>query len=231
MSHKQAEVMGEAIRPPRLDWIGAAQLQARLFQEAHQQLIAPVPHRVVAAVSIQPLLAEAEGRLKPCNQRNGFRARPQAPFLASPPDAGLQLHPFSHQQSPHSTGALNFVRRQAEQIHRKEVHRNGPVAKDLHRIHMQQNTGLAAQTANRLNGLNGADLALAPDHRHQARGRFQPALQLLQIEAALAIHRQQLELPTTPLQGLCGRPRGGVLHSGDQQPRPRCPTLQGRCSA
>ena len=87
----------------------------------------------------------------------------------------------------------------------------------LHRIEMQHHACAAAERSDALHRLHGAHFALAPDQRHQARGRSQQRLERLEINGPQPIHRHLLHQPAATLHGRRRRSAGWMFHGREQQ--------------
>ena len=100
----------------------------------------------------------------------------------------------------------------AQQINGQGVETQRAVPHHLHRIHVKRHPGLAAAVTQRLNGLDGSHLALAPDHGDQPGGGLEQSLEGLHVHHTHLIHGNPLHLPAQPLQLISRRQGGRMFH-------------------
>ncbi len=90
-----------------------------------------------------------------------------------------------HVQRTYAFGAVCLVRREGHQIHFKRLQVNQNLAGRLRRIHMKQNTLVAANFTDGSDVLDHADFIVHHHDGHQYRVRAQGCLKLLKIEQAI----------------------------------------------
>ena len=91
------------------------------------------------------------------------------------------------------------------------------MARGLHRVGVEQHPCLAADGADFFDGIDGADLIVGKHDRDKAGLRPDGRSDLLRVDLAFAVHRDEGDLKAFLLQPLCRVQQGVVLHRrGDE---------------
>ena len=193
--------------------------EAQAFQAAEPlpELVAELGQGILAGRSRQSCRGQIKGCGKAMGQQHRFGATAAPPFLRAAADQRGQGNAGGQGQNAHPPRTLQFVGGATEQIHRQLRQVQRQMAHHLNGVDMQAHPGVAAEGPETGQRLQAAHLALTPDQRHQPGGRRQPLRQVLGIDQAKPVDRQDLHLPALPLQLGRRRQRGRMFDGGHQQ--------------
>ena len=152
-------------------------------------------------------MGQVQGGGQAHNQRHGQGAGPQAPLLAAAMELGGEREGPADRQGTDALGSIELVGAEAEQVDAQLGGLEGKVAHGLGAVAVEGDSPLAAEGADRGQGLEHADFVVGGHHAHHqglgAQGRFE----LVQIHQAIAAHRQFAEP-----EAMAGQVAQGIEH-------------------
>ncbi len=116
-----------------------------------------------------------------------------------------------HIQRAHAFRAIKLMRRNRREIDIVLNHIERHLADGLHRVGVEEHAALMAQRANLADGLQHANLVVGRHDRHQDGLVVHGALQVVEINAAVLLHRQIGDAESVLLQALATVEHGLVL--------------------
>ncbi len=160
------------------------------------------------------LLAEFAGLAEADDAGDVQSAGTHAALVAAAVNDGGELHArilAANVESADALGAVDLVRRDGEQVDAVALHVHGNFADGLHAIHMEENALFLGDFADFFDGLNDADFVVGVHDGDQNRFRRDGLAQIVEIDAAVFLHRQIGDLVAVFLEALAGIEHGLVL--------------------
>ena len=125
------------------------------------------------------------------NGRGVLRAAALAALLRAALDDVRERDAAPGVQKADAARAVELVRRAREQVDVHRLHVHGNVADGLHRVRVERDAPLAAERADGLNGLDGADLVVGEHDGHERRVVPDGRGHVLDADDAVFVHIQQ----------------------------------------
>ena len=127
--------------------------------------------------------------------------------MAAAVDDGGKLHariPAADVKCADALGAVQLVRGDGHQVDVVLLHVHRNLADRLHRVHVEEDALFLGDLSDFRDGLNDADFVVGVHDRDQNRFRRDGAAQIVEIDAAVFVHRQIGDLVAVLLEALAG---------------------------
>src|SRR5579872_1979100 len=181
-------------------------------------------HDAVAQTIAQPreltgllwhfFLSDGACLAKTDDARNIQRARAHTALVAAAIDDGGNLHArilAANIERAHALGAIHFVAGDRGQVDVLLNHVDGNLADGLSGVSVEDHSALATKLADLRNGLENANLVIREHDRHQDCLVIHGALQIVEVNETVLLHRHVGDAVAILFQALAGVEHGLVL--------------------